>query len=270
MGRVTMVAALFLLLVVSLEAARSPGGGSSSAAGAASFAAPATAAAPLPPPGQLFDLRNWDLQLPLSNGKGGVQSVRWPALRDYTSPYFFTNATTRGMQFWAPISGAHTVGSRFPRSELRERPNWTFAGRNELNATLMVLAAPGTGKVAVGQVHVDAPRGEGKSSCAVVLELIWASGKLVSHVRTPTCDNVNMPAPGTFPLGTPFSYSIRVTGKVVSLWTSKGAIADYNYSWMNTSVPIYFKAGAYTQESGDSDDVGGGVLFSALSVTHAP
>lgn len=93
----------------------------------------------LSPPGVLFNLTSWGLQLPISNGKGGVAQVLQPALKTYTSAYFFTDPTDNGMTFWCPENGATTSGSSFPRSELREEVDFDLSpGRHVLNATISV------------------------------------------------------------------------------------------------------------------------------------
>jgi len=57
---------------------------------AASFFARAAwaAHAPQAPPGALFNLTSFKLQLPISDGKGGVVEVLQPALATYTSQFF--------------------------------------------------------------------------------------------------------------------------------------------------------------------------------------
>ena len=106
-----------------------------------------------PPPGQLFNLSTFDLQLPVSDGNGGVVTVSAAALKTYTSAYFYTNATTNGMTFFCPINGAHTSGSDYPRSELRERPDFTFEGTHVMNVTMRVNQVSAKKKITIGQVH---------------------------------------------------------------------------------------------------------------------
>jgi hypothetical protein len=109
------------------------------------------------PPGALFDLSAFALQLPLSDGGGGVQQIKQPALATYTSEYFFTNASTGAMTFWCPENGAHTSGSNFPRSELREQPDFDLraGGFHRLNATLTVVSTTAKEAVTIGQAHID-------------------------------------------------------------------------------------------------------------------
>jgi hypothetical protein len=143
------------------------------------------------PPGSIFNLTGWKLQLPLSNGKGGVIEVSQPALSNYTSEYFYTNATDDSMAFWCPINGAHTSGSGFPRSELRELYNFTTQGDHVISATIRVLQVPPAESITIGQAHIDGVSG----ACSIFCELEWTKGSIVSHVRTQSCSGIDMKLP---------------------------------------------------------------------------
>ena len=135
-----------------------------------------------PPPGMLFNLSSFGLQLPISNGKGGVEQVYQPSLRTYSSPYFFTDAADRGMVFWCPENGATTSGSGFPRSELREEFDFGLAagGRHVLNTTItVVLTNSSKASVTIGQAHIDGISGH----CSIFVELMWTAGTVVAHLR---------------------------------------------------------------------------------------
>ena len=144
----------------------------------------------LSPPGVLFNLSSWGLQLPLSNGKGGVAQVLQPALKTYTSAYFYTDPADNGMTFWCPENGATTGGSSFPRSELREEFDFDLSpGRHVLNATVAVLSANSSkASVTIGQAHVDGISGH----CSIFGELMWTDGTVTAHLRDKGCNNVNV------------------------------------------------------------------------------
>jgi hypothetical protein len=144
----------------------------------------------LSPPGVLFNLSSWGLQLPLSNGKGGVTQVLQPALKTYTSAYFYTDPADNGMTFWCPENGATTGGSSFPRSELREEFDFDLSpGRHVLNATVAVLSANSSkASVTIGQAHVDGISGH----CSIFVELMWTDGTVTAHLRDKSCNNVNV------------------------------------------------------------------------------
>ena len=94
----------------------------------ASFPAAFHAAAALLP-SQVLDLRNWKITLPIdANGNGRADEITQPALSSYSSAYFQANAAGSGVVFRAPVGGATTGGSQFPRSELREMDGSTEAG----------------------------------------------------------------------------------------------------------------------------------------------
>ena len=80
------------------------------------------------PPGSYFNLSAFKLQLPLSDGNGGVVEIDQPQLETYSSAYFYTDPSDNGMTFWCPENGAHTSGSNYPRSELRDNTDFTFSG----------------------------------------------------------------------------------------------------------------------------------------------
>lgn len=145
------------------------------------LASTAVVAAALAPPGQLFNLSNWDLQLPVSNGNGGVVVISQPALASYTSEYFYTNASDgNSMTFWAPINGAHTSGSSYPRSELRELIDFNYSGTHILSVNMTVFEVPPNGKITIGQAHFDGVT----RACSIFCELEWQPvGSIVSHVR---------------------------------------------------------------------------------------
>src|SRR6185436_14117213 len=64
------------------------------------------------------------------------------------------------MVFWAPVIGATTSGSTYPRSELREvldpddsTVNWSGNGMHIMSARCKVTQLPSEGKLIIGQVH---------------------------------------------------------------------------------------------------------------------
>ena len=225
-----------------------------------------------PPPGALFDLSTFNLQLPVSNGNGGVVIVKQPDLATYSSQYFYTNATDNSMTFFAPVNGATTSGSKYPRSELRQLPNFDFTGHHVLNVTMTVrVAPPTTGAITIGQVHRDGVSG----SCSIVSEFEWqavspgsSTGHLVNHFRDQACSGKTATVAGTVELGERFSYSLVMDGQTMHVWTSKGALAPYTYSWYTTEQQ-YFKAGDYVQESGTSSTDGGVVAIHAITSSHS-
>ena len=156
---------------------------SASAAIPAALAADDTA--PFPPPGQLFNLTGWKLQLPIP-GSGGkdVMEILLPELATYTSKYFNSTGPAPGgrMRFCAPDDGATTGGSKYPRSELRNLDNWCFGtGKHTFNATTRVVKQPQTGKTIIGQAHFEGLSG---TFSIVIMCVLWREGGgMVNNLR---------------------------------------------------------------------------------------
>ena len=219
-----------------------------------------------PPPAQLLNLTTWDLQLPVSNGNGGVVTIPAKALQNYSSQYFYTNETDMTPTFWCPIDGARTSGSPYPRSELRQRPDFTFAGTHVMNVTMAVLVVPPSGskRITIGQIHTS-----GSGGCSIISEFEYAAGgKLVNNVRTADCTGVQYTVGTAVPLGERFSFSLSLVGTTLRVWTSVGNLADYQLPWMSTNVSVYFKTGSYVLHAGNSSVEGGSVAIMALSTIH--
>jgi len=220
--------------------------------------------APLPP-GELFDLTYWKLQLPVSNGNGSVVEVKQPALKTYTSEYFYTTASDNSMTFWCPQNGATTPNTENPRSELREMPangDWTIKGKHEMNATVSVSQDPANHKVCVGQIHTDTDAG----SCSVVTMLNWEDGSLIAHFRDDKCNNIDKTVGTGLKLNDTFKYYIKMENGNVTVITDKGST---NYNYPNLTYNLYFKAGDYVQDNDPSSTQGGVIHFHALVVKHS-
>ena len=224
-----------------------------------------------PPPGKLYNISSFQLQLPVSDGSGGVVIISPPALATYTSEFFFTDAKNGyAMTFWCPENGAHTKGSSYPRSELRQQPNFFFDGHSELNVSMSVAQLPTGGAITVGQLHADGLTG----SCSILIELEYdddRGGKLWARLRDSACGTVSKMVGSGYNLGDTFSYTLRVDGRAVSVVTDSGSMAPYSYSWATIGgiptgeVPMYFKAGDYVQTASSSSTNGGRVAISHIN-----
>src|SRR5262245_50376744 len=111
---------------------------------------------PAKPPGGNFDLSHWKLTLP-----DALASEVSPILlaAGATNDAFFTGADG-AMVFSCPVTGGTTIGSLYPRCELRElfdpfddNLNWTGYGTHVLNAHCRVMQLPSTRKTIIGQIH---------------------------------------------------------------------------------------------------------------------
>ena len=257
-------------------------------------------------PSDILNLTSFTLQTPYPSG-GGVREVKWPALKAYNDSTFYVSQCAGSpsgcVSFWVPETGAHTGGSTFPRSELRQNIDWTTprAGSPEAHysvATLKVLDAGAKDSVCIGQIHADGISGH----CSIIVELEWTAGSIVAHVRDEACGNKNFVV-GAAQLGEVFSYNLSMVGDAVQVVTNSGRMAPYSYSvrgcaappsllpalsphksptphthpcadssqWFagKSTPPMYIKAGAYLQSSGNDKEVGGLVEFSSLHTFHS-
>lgn len=234
-------------------------------------------------PSDHFDLHHWKLTVPVDRAggnRGPATEIQPRDLAGYSSPWFSMGAGGRTLEFWAPVNGATTSGSHYPRSELRETLNpdndnitWMLATRSILRAKCKVLQVPeSTGKVVVGQIHGFQTK--------PLVKLVYAykasrtSGSLYALIDpTPTAtSSVKMMLASKVSLQQAFEYKIEIrhqNGKPL-LWMqvdqSPAAVYTIDPAWY--SIGLYFKAGVYVQASGSSDTDGGRVAFYRLTATH--
>ena len=236
------------------------------------IACPNARASKAPAPGSLFNLSSWVLQLPIADGKGGVVEIKQPALETYTSAYFFTDPQTQAMTFWAPEDGAHTSGSSYPRSELRQVPDITLEHAAQLNVTMSVTKVPSGGAITVGQIHFSSISGH----CSIVIELEYDAGDLIAHLRDSACKGISKTVGKGYALGERFSYALTILGGgslSVSAISDTGSMPPYKYDWAiggcgqaTGKCPLYFKTGDYIQSASSSATQGGIVAIHSLAL----
>ncbi|MBL7495065.1 polysaccharide lyase family 7 protein [Frankia sp. CNm7] len=249
------------------------GGSGSATAGAAAGGPPSPVAGvgeTAPPPARLLDLSPWKLTLPLTSAPGaepgnGVTAVqvRWPALRDFVlDPYFAAAAGGEGVRFRAPVEGATTPGSSYPRSELREMTRsgehaaWSStSGVHVLFLRQAITNVPSAQpKVVAGQIH----DGDG-----YVLMIRLEGDRL--FVQYDGQDLVDLDT--DYRLGEVFTVRLVVADGMVAI--------EYNHRTRAT-IPLrrsglYFKAGCYTQSNlaqGDPPGAYGEVVLYDARVWH--
>ncbi len=262
---------------------------------------------PALPPASNFDLKTWNLTLPIPLGaQDNAISIGQATLNGtpeanngYTNaPYFFTDPTSGAMNMFAPLNGATTPGSEFSRSELYEvlpgaSAYWTLStfASNSLSASLLVSqVAPAQNRVVVGQIH---DKGNTDSlghtaSNSPLLKLYYDRGAF--DPNNSICDGCiyaqirKTPAQNNFlkivnlakhvPLNTIFSYNVTLLrdGTLTIKVNNLSTIIKLNTSTDNTigwgSQQLYFKAGVYNQEAGSSNTLGGAASFYSLQVAH--
>jgi hypothetical protein len=222
-------------------------------------------------PSQVLNLSNWYLTLPTPLGQtsGDPDTVHQPALASYSSQYF---AVANGaVQFTAPVGGAHTANSAYPRSELREMTNngqtqasWaSTVGDNVMTINQAVEKLPPVKpQVVMGQIH---------DSSNDIIEIV-ADGSN-GHLTDPAIkvrfkgSSQSTPVITSVTLGQFFTIKIEATGGVITVYGNGVLTHTFSYSGSG----LYFKAGAYTQSNpskGDQSTAVGQTEIRALTATH--
>lgn len=220
-------------------------------------------------PGQVLNLTNWKLQLPVGNGANPptAQEIKQPQLRTYKNASYFSAASNcNGVTFTAPVNGVTTSGSSYPRSELREMTNngstnqsfSSLAGTHRFTVQLAFAATPKVKPHVVGlQVHggdddASTFRLEGKS--------LWITNGDNAHWYLVTSD---------YSLNTRFTAAYEVSGGVIKAFYNGRQVT----SFPTTFTTGYFKTGAYTQANCtnstpcSSTNYGRTVVY-AMAATH--
>lgn len=222
----------------------------------------------------MLDLSTWNLTTPQ---RGPTATVSTAMLRrDYQSPYFHRSAD--GVEFWVPVNGAHTHGSEFPRTELREtQPNgalssWRYTqADNLLVATLRVDTVPSSRRMVIGQIHSD---GRSSAEALPLVKLVYQQrldqGRVQALVRERP-DDITTHTYTVYdgiPLGEAFSYRLGVSRSgLLSIQVNDGRLAQQlDPQWAFQG--LYFKAGLYLQDNRGPASEGGRATFSNLTIYH--
>lgn len=248
-----------------------------SALAVTSLAARADLSATLAPSGN-FDFSHWKLTEPVDANGGtsgeAVEVASSTLVAGHRSSWFDT-AADGGLVFWAPVDGATTQGSSYPRSELREllnagndRSNWTCAGNSVLDARLRVNAVPSSsGKLVIGQIH-------GYDSAPLVKLRYQYSptggGRIDALVhRTPfDTGDLAYPLASGIALDQMFYYRLVVSHGLLSMSVNGATPVTHAIDASWSAIGLYFKAGAYVQASGSSATDGGRATFYRIAASH--
>jgi hypothetical protein len=266
-------------------------------------------------PSSNFDLSQWLLTLPIPLGDiNSAIVVSTPILNGIPSintgysnpPYFYTDVVTGAMVFFAPLNGATTNNSVYPRSQLAEylpggNHHWKLSSfeSNTLTASVQINQMPLSKKIVIGAIQDDGttdPFGNevGKKS---LVKLYYdlneldpnkntCNGCIYAQVRpTPAQENflykpvtigknIHMNKYFTYKLLLMNDGTLKVTLNGSDSSTIKSAIVKLSTSKNNLngwgSQSLYFQAGVYVPANGKSDYLGGTVSFYALQVKHTP
>lgn len=203
--------------------------------------APSEHLSPSRKPGQNFNLSKFKLQLPVAHGNGVVE-IPAAQLPTYTSEYFYTDKTTGAMIFWVPTDGAHTSGSKFPRTELRQNTDFNIStGSTSLTVTVAVLQAPHRNNIVVGQL-----KGEDEQP----IELRWIEGDIVASVKTSYKQTKpeNITLVSGLKEGQKFTYTMALQRGVVTITVGgKSKKVSFDMDW--DADKVYWKFGNYCQDN---------------------
>jgi hypothetical protein len=236
-------------------------------------------------PTDLMDLSNWALTLPVdANGEhsGTARTVTTAELQSGYSSDWFYGTENDGVTFFAPIQGATTPKTPYPRSELREvldpsdfSVNWSASDTAELLADLVVHQVPSAnGKVTIGEI---VGYNGANPDVSVLAKLVYeynpsrcAATLYTSTLATPTSSgstaNRQTLATG-LPLGAPLSYSIRVENHEITFTSGMAQVTEpIDTAWDGEG--LYFRAGAALFANGASVTDGARVTFYDLRALH--
>jgi hypothetical protein len=221
-------------------------------------------------PGDILDLTNWKLTLPVdTDHPGSPDEYEQPELATFVDPlYFHLDDALDGVVFRAHAGGATTDNSGYPRSELREMTDqgaeeaaWSSSrGIHRLFIDQAITHLPvEKPHIVVGQIHDDEDdvivfRLEGSK---LFIDLNGDDGPVLTE---------------DYQLGDRFTVAFEVEDDHVDCYYNGAFI----YSHPQAFAGAYFKAGAYVQSScqgekqvpDESCDAYGEVVIYDLSVEH--
>jgi hypothetical protein len=238
-----------------------------------SFVAPTPTPSHVTVPSRVLDLRNWMLTLPEAvPGSTVAAEIKQPQLGSYSGRNFAVHAAGDGVVFTAPVGGATTEGSTYPRSELREmtsggteKASWsTDQGVNTMVVTEAVTRLPPhKAQVVTAQIH---------DASSDVIEIL-ADGQHATQqggIRLAVrYDGRQQPVhlddaylPGA-------RYTVTLTAANGQISVAYNGVTKLVFTTSRSG--LYFKAGAYTQSNpaqGDAPTSFGQVVIYALQVAH--
>jgi hypothetical protein len=250
-------------------------------------------------PAQILDLNMWKVTLPVDEGRLGnkynsADEVYQPALHSFSDKYFYVEKGCTAVIFRAPVNGARTTSTSYPRSELRE-----MTGNGKKNASW----ATGKGlqhildeTVAITHLPVKKPElvfcqihgSSNSSSSKDILQCLAKANKDGTATLTlrPTNHSKTLATlDKSYVLGTPIQVQIKVIDSKLKVYYNSNPNADPNGLKQKLNMTfkdkgLYFKAGNYTQSNSEkeglskdnnSDDPSipyGETAFYKLTVTH--
>jgi hypothetical protein len=221
-------------------------------------------------PAEILDLNNWKLNVPEGiKTPGKSDEYRQPELKTYhNNNWFFVNKTEDAVVFKATTDGTTTIGSGYPRSELREmtdegtkNASWSSStGIHTLFIEQSVIHLPlKKPHIVIGQIHDD-------KDDVIVFRL--EKNRLfvkMGDEKGPVLDD-------NYQLGTRFTVMFKVSGDRTECYYN----GKLKFTYPKVFSNAYFKAGAYVQSSchgkrkveGELCEAYGAVEIYKVSVKH--
>lgn len=187
----------------------------------------------------------WNLQLPNN-------TTVTSGLSTFSNTYFKKTSSGTGHTFMVPKTGTPTSGSKYVRTEMRQKQNWTWTGTNTL--TTRVQVTKNVGSIAVGQVFCEVcPAGSHALSeifygADGTISIFYAEAK---GAGTTTKTSVKIP------VGTTFGYRYQLNGGTLKVFIQQGSgTAAYTEVFSrklagghSSTNKFYFKFGNYDQST---------------------
>jgi poly(beta-D-mannuronate) lyase len=214
-------------------------------------------------PGEVLDLTNWKVTLPMERPDGGAAEVLQPELRTFSDPYFHVTCARDGVAFSAYCGGAKTPGTQFPRTELREMidggsapASWSVSsGTHTMWVTEAVMHLPTRRpEVVTAQIH--------NATDDIVMIYLKRDLLYVQHNGT----NLGV-LDANYALGTIFSAKIVASGGKVQVYYNGILKSESTHS----AEGCFFKAGSYPHSNpdfGEAPDAYAEVVVYDLKVQH--
>ncbi|WP_428385138.1 polysaccharide lyase family 7 protein [Nevskia ramosa] len=222
------------------------------------------------------DLGRWKITLPIGRFARPLE-IEPPFLgAGFSSPPYFQPNVDGSLDFSAPVTGVHTIGSSYPRSELREMnadgslAEWRLGEHEQtLSAALTVTQVPSTGRVVIGQIHAD-------DDGPVLVLLEWRGNQgqpgslyLSVHVHPDDPGRPTLLA-SDVPWGSVVTYRIHLSVDGVLSFTGNNrvAVVPINPAWSRED--LYFKAGTYVLDNEGPASESGAARFFGIGIAPTP
>ena len=214
-------------------------------------------------PGDVLDLTNWSLALPIPNDRNLPLTINQPELNQFSNEFFYATSDN-GVAFRAHAGGVTSRNSQYARCEIREMTNSgrTNAAWNSSSGSHTMRVTQAITKVTPKKPHMVSAQIHAYKDAALTVVIkgnklcVENFGKEIA-VLDPQ-----------YRLGTKFTIRITVT--------SGNASVFYNDVQMARLVvkenSCYFKTGAYlasSTEKGDAPESYGEVIVYDVDVSHA-